>query len=713
MDNGNLAIMYDDIESLSEEQLARVESLTFKNSDLSSFNTDKLLLMTSLREMSIMDMKIDDVSFINKVTSDFHLIILGSEIDFSSLKNDHITAISFGDSRIHNAKKIESLTNLKSIGYSETFIDQEIDFSTFSGLESAAIADYHDSFADLVASLPDGLKSLSFGGTNIQNKDSSLLKKFTNLEELNLVGTYLTDIDFITSMQNLKRFSAPYAVVDLSPIRNLPNLEYINWDAYTELNVDQELVDYLDEKHVSHPTYHSDVRAKVEAIIDELELDNDDNNKTKLRKLATYLVEHTGTEMAYNRGLVPYGETSLDSLLYYHQGVCQHHMVAMYTISKMAGINDIYGVVGILHNEINTWDDYGTTTESYSLDMFEAHAWNIYFQDKKAFGIDAAQMNIGTGTVVNFDENFWKNPFKDSEYSLDYAAENYVDYNYLFSLRHEQIGGLLGQEMTYEFSNIDDLDIVNHIIYSVDANDNNATSICSKVLTNYTCRYVDSDNSGNMTSGDKIEIFKGDKPVDSFGLSVESWTEPAPEPWLGKMALSYLNYPNAPIENNTLTTKYYNSENPLAIVIKGKNFVENTYYGGSIKVYNDKFEMVHEQPVHLLGKDINSGTTIAVEYVMAPKPLSNSQMGTTDNMISLFINGMERNWAGFYIEEADDENESPTNGLESGDPNQDKNSSSQNVSNPKTADTTALTILSLASFMALSSVGIRLAQRRR
>ena len=209
-----------------------------------------------------------------------------------------------------------------------------------------------------------------------------------------------------------------------------------------------------------------------------------------------------------------------------------------------------------------------------------------------------------------FNENFWKNPFKDDDYGLDYAYNNYLDFNYYYSKRHEETDGILNQVQTFQFKSITGLDIKNHTIYEYDTSDTNASKLCAKVLDNYTCHYEDTDLNGKISTGDSITIKKGNTIVETFTISTSKWVKEI-EPILSGVTIEYENYPDKEIDGSTISTLYYNKENGLYLKLKGENYKENKEYTVNVQFASEDID--YKKAYTFTGKEINSGLKILFE----------------------------------------------------------------------------------------------------
>lgn len=651
MDDNSISLDIIDLPELDEEEYPKVKKVTFRYPFPNEETLNILQELSNLEEIYFEGIDIDDITFLNSITSthDIVLYFIQTTINFKNIDNDYITGLNIGNSVVKNFKDIENLTSLKSLGFSEMIGYQKLDYTKFPNLTNLVLTSYVDDFSELIDSIPN-VTSLSLSGTNIQNKDTKYLRKLTNLTSLSLNQTFITDIDFLEDLPNLEGLTLPWAVTDLSPIYNLHNLHLLSWDAYTELFVTEDLVNYLDSHNISHYDYDPNIKNTIDNIILGLDIDKNTDPKVALEKISRYIVENTYINYYNSTGsdLRTGNPSSLNLLINQHLGVCNHHTIALYTIAKEAGIDDIYGVSGILmkYTDIYTGNEFNNEID---YNFYEPHGWNIVNIDGVWYGIDAAQMNSG-GYVVDEDHfyaNFLKSPYKDDEYDYSYAISNYYDFNYFFYARHAESDGILTQVQTFEFKNIDGLDIRNHVIYNYNINDSNATNLCNKVLDNYDCTYYDTDNNGNISNGDKVVITKNNVEIDTFILNTSSYVAPI-KTHLGRASLEYANYPDE-VVNYYVNNYYFNEENPLKVKLKGENYDINQIYETKI-VFTDTEtnEIVYTNTLNITGAEINNGFYYLVDgSKVTPKQEKECSIDgcSPDYIITIYLNDEVREFS--------------------------------------------------------------------
>ena len=680
--DGTIQLYADDLTNLKAEEYSKVTSLTIKNEMPSENSIDILEQCHNIETIYISLVTNGNLSVLNDVTSTkgIRIYVLTSYMDFNNINNKDIIALNVANSVVENYKDVENLTNLEQIGVGETKGYEALDFTKFPNLTSLTLNTYIEDFNKLLTSIPN-VTSLSLSGSNIQNKDTIYLEKLTNLKELYLNQTYLTDIDFVEKLPNLEFFNMPWSIVDLSPIYKLTNLKTLHWEAYTELSVTKEFVDYLDSKGISHYDYNPKIKEQINNIVKELKITSETNPKEAMKKISYYIVENTEPDINY-LSTIPGTPSALDAIITYNKGVCYDHSIALYTIAKAAGIQDVYGVSGILYIYMNayTGQDDGN---AYGLG---AHAWNIIDYKGTIYSVDVAQMNDGTFEINEslFNENFWKNPFKDDDYDLDYAYNNYLDFNYYYSKRHEETDGILNQVQTFQFKSITGLDIKNHTIYEYDTSDTNASKLCAKVLDNYTCHYEDTDLNGKISTGDSITIKKGNTIVETFTISTSKWVKEI-EPILSGVTIEYENYPDKEIDGSTISTLYYNKENGLYLKLKGENYKENKEYTVNVQFASEDID--YKKAYTFTGKEINSGLKILFEgglLIPKEKPEEDLGFGTAQYIISIFVEDKERSYGLDYIIE--EEVETPKTEEPKEDEKEEKPLQTPTENNPNTSD---------------------------
>ena len=641
-DDGSIELYANDLVNLKEEEYDDVVQITFRTEMPDSANLDLLKTIPNIKDIYFSEIDIDDLTFLNDINSNFDisLYFACTTINFQNINNNKITSLNIGNSVVKNFSSIENLNSLKEFGFGETIGYEKLDYTKFPNLTSLTLCSYVDDFEELIDSIPN-VTSLSLAGSNIQNKDTNYLKKLSNLTNLNLNQTFLTDIDFVNDLPNLETLVLPWAVTDLSPVYNLKNLQSLNWEAYTELFVTQDLVNYLDEHNIWHYDYDSNINTKINDILMELEVDTSTNTEEALEKIVRYIIKNTGTDLSNANG----NSSNLDILINQNMGVCYQHSIALYTLAKVLGINDIYATSGINMSltDIYVGNEFNDTIDH---NFYVAHAWNIVNINGIWYGIDAAQMNQGNFEIDEelFKANFLKNPFKDDEYDINYANNNYYDFNYFFSARNLETDGILNQVQTFEFKDIFDLNIKNHVIYDYDVNDTNAANLCNKVLENYDCKYYDVDENDSISFGDKIIITKNNVEIDTFILSTESYVEPR-KLHLGRPKLEYTNYPDIEIYS-TVSTQYFNDGNPLEIKLLGENYDETTMYETKIEILNySNNEIIYTNTLNVNGKNINDGFSYSISSdTLIPKEQREcSEFGCeTDYLINIYVSDAKR-----------------------------------------------------------------------
>ena len=641
-DENSISLEANELPDLNEEEYSKVKEITIRTALPEQNTLDLLTQLTNLEAININNIDINDITFLNNITpnNEITLRFVRTTIDLKNINNEHITSLNIGNSVVKNFKDVENLTSLKELTFSEMVGYQKLDYTKFPNLNTLALTSYIDNFSELIDSIPN-VTSLSLAATNIQNKDTVYLKELTNLTYLNLNQTFLTDIDFVSSLPNLEELVLPWSVTDLSPIYNLHNLKKLDWEAYTELFVTNELVNYLDSHNINHFDYDPNIRTKINNIISELNINENTNPKVALEKITRYIVEHTGTDLNNITG----NSSVLDILINQHMGVCYHHSSAIYTIAKVLGIDDIYATSGIIMHltDIHTGNAFNDVIDH---NFYVAHGWNIINIDGVWYGLDAAQMNQGTFALDEelFNANFLKNPLKDDEYDYNYAMDNYYDFNYYFYARHAETDGILTQTQTFEFKDINGLNIKNHIIHDYDVNDTNATNLCNKVLDNYNCNYQDTDNNGSISNGDKVVITKNNVEVDTFTISTSSYVAPVKK-HLGKPSLEYANNPNEAIDY-IVNDYYFNKKNPLKVKLKGENYDNNETYETKIEIIDiETDKAIYTDTKNITGKNINDGFYHLVEgsKVLPKKEIECPSYGCQpDYLINISVNDEKR-----------------------------------------------------------------------
>lgn len=346
-----------------------------------------------------------DKTFFNNITSSkgISISVQWGSINFEGINNSNITSLYLSENKVYNFSNITNLNNLR-----ELLLDSVDGFSienlgSFNKLERIELSgqkiENYEDFFEIIKNV----KNLGLYSSNLQNSDIKYMKKLHFLEQLNLYGTYVTDINFLKDLQNIKIINLPLNVSDLSILYELPNLQEVSFDGITEMNVDNTLIEYFDSNNIEYPKkFDRNISNKINDIIDNLNFTEETTELDKIEKITEYVLKNMKCNEdeqweIYNReGYV--GKTTLDLDINYGYGVCHDYSILEYTLLKAAGI-DAYYVRG-----------YALMSESGNPG---SHAWNMVRIDENWYGIDSLWMDDDNGDPTSLEnKNFlWKKYF--------------------------------------------------------------------------------------------------------------------------------------------------------------------------------------------------------------------------------------------------------------------------------------------------------------
>ena len=321
-----------------------------------------------------------DKTFFNSLSStkDINITIQWGNINFEGINNSNITSLSIDESRVYNFFGLTNLTNLRELIVS--FVDgfSTIDFDKLEKLErilllGERIENYEEFFTKI-----RHVKELSLESCNLQNSDTSFLKKVTNLQNINLHGTYVSDIAFLKELSKLKAVTLPLGITNLEVLYDMPYLELISFDGYTETNIDNNLVNFFEENNISYPDFDRNIKNKVQTIIEEFNFAENTSEYEKIEKVTEYVLQNmeaNGEKLGEIKRSGASGQaTTLDLDINFGCGACHHYAILEYTLLKLVDI-DAYYVAGY--------------APSPGDNLPGPHAWNMVNFDENWYGIDA------------------------------------------------------------------------------------------------------------------------------------------------------------------------------------------------------------------------------------------------------------------------------------------------------------------------------------
>ena len=374
------------------EELSKIKTVTINDkNDLSNLN----LLNSCPNLTDIITTNLSDYSFINYLNKEnLSLTITNSTIDFSKLNSEKIKEIYIINSEVKNLNKLTKLSKLQTIFFQSVKGYETINYDELTSLENLSVTgqtikDYATFFEKI-----KNVKVLDISDSNFQNKDTIYIKNLTNLTTLNIEGTFVDKIEFLKDLPNLTKITLPYGVKDLSVLTELESLTNVYLDAYTELNLTNEMATSLNGKLPSG--INQNAKADIDKIIQSLNITDKMSERQKVEKVTKWVTDNITFEEGTSKG------TALDYVLANKKGVCYHYTILEYTILKELGIETYY-IEGFANN--------GTTTG--------AHAWLNIYVDNNWYAVDP------TWAKENWNNNFLKNVKNVNEFTKSHNTYVY------------------------------------------------------------------------------------------------------------------------------------------------------------------------------------------------------------------------------------------------------------------------------------------------
>ena len=341
-----------------------------------------------------------DKTFLNSIksTNGVSISIQWSDVDFAGVNNSNITTLYLSENTVYNFSSLINLTNLKTLVTDAVDGFYVIDFNKLSKLEDLRLTGQRiESYKDFFTKIKY-VKTLGLSNCNLQNSDTRYMKEASSIESLSLEGTFVSDITFLKNLPNLSGVSLPFGVDNLDVLYEMPYLNWVTFDAYTETNVDNNLVNFFESNNISYPNFDRGIKSKVEEIVKSFGFTKNTTEYEKIEKVTEYVLKNMKSNQdklnEINLSNKSGKETSLDLDINYGYGVCHYYSILEYTLLKKAGI-DAYYVSG------------------YAL--FEdgargSHAWNMVRVDGSWYGIDALWLDDDNNdpTTPQYKNSVWR-----------------------------------------------------------------------------------------------------------------------------------------------------------------------------------------------------------------------------------------------------------------------------------------------------------------
>ena len=291
-------------------------------------------------------------------------------IDLSGVNNPYVTSIFISECTVQNYGNIVKFGKLQTLSLDSVTGFGDADYRKLTRLTDLLLVaqriDDYRSFFQKTANV----RVLGLDFCNLQNKDTRYLVTYMKaLERISLAGTYVDDINFLKDLKKLKGVVLPSGVSELDILYEMPYLEDISFDAYTELFVDEDLMEFFDKNGIAYPRFDKDIRLKVEKIVGSLNITDKTPVSDRIETVTEYVLLHMEYE---NISAADYA-SALDMCISAGKGVCHDYAVFEYTLLKCVGV-DAYVVSG------------------YSVDTLGhhpgSHVWNEVCIDGKWYGVD-------------------------------------------------------------------------------------------------------------------------------------------------------------------------------------------------------------------------------------------------------------------------------------------------------------------------------------
>ena len=599
IDLNTLEEIKDDLEALSQVSNINVTSHFNNDNEKIIQQLDLVRLCPNIEYIYICANGLNlDKNFFNSLSStkEITISIQWGSVNFEGISNSNITTLYLSQNKIYNFQELENLVNLKELVTDAVDGFGIIDFEKLNNLESIRltgqrIEDYEEFFAKI-----KNVKILSLDCCNLQDSDTSYMKNITELQELNLNGTFVNDITFLKDLPKLKGVTLPLGISNLEVLYEMPYLDWVSFDGYTETNIDNNLVNFFEENNISYPNFDRNIKNKVNTIIESFNFTENTTEYEKIEKVTEYVLKNMKCDQGkLNEIISSEGEgkaTTLDFDINYGYGVCHWYSILEYTLLKLVGI-DAYYVEG-----------YAIFSEN---DSPGSHAWNMVRVDENWYGIDSLWIDDDNNdpTTPEYKNSIWR------RYYLKYTKiddlndwpqygdqEEYMDK--YFALYHRTFNN--PQDTITNTINVIEIDVTTY-----------------PVKTTYIQNYENLDLAGGI-----LTITYNDKTTDTISLTNEN--------------VHTNGFDNTKIGINTITVEYEGKTTTFDVQIISKQAVgievttlptKNQYIqnyeildlaGGILTItYNDKttdtISLTNEN-VHTNGFDNTKiGTnTITVEY---------------------------------------------------------------------------------------------------
>ena len=386
-----------------------------------------------------------------------------ADVNLEGVYAPSVNTIRFAYNSVKNASGVSGFTNLKELVLQ--YVD-EFDYSSLdklTKLENLGIVHCNTIDTTKLSNLPIKWLVIEYTGVtdydrlfacipniekmrlyvNMTNADTKNLKNMKNLSYFNIAGTYITDISFLKELPSIEELVLPTRLSDLSVLYELPNLNYVEFEGYTYMNVDQDLNNYFQAKGITFEFFNRwdgdnemkldyEIYEKLDSVIKSFGFTDKTTDIEKIDVVTEYvmdLIEYSW-DRSYNDDGIQI--SSMTRAFEYNVGICYDYALLEEALLTLVGV-DAYCVIGQAM-------DY-----DYEYDIVYSrggHAWNMVNVDGEWYVLDATWCD---------DNNDYPN-YKESPYYMKkddtgvtwqeyYNSDNKEQYEYaIFDLEHDSYG---------------------------------------------------------------------------------------------------------------------------------------------------------------------------------------------------------------------------------------------------------------------------------
>ena len=391
------------------EELANVHGVAVSAEKSDKKLEEAIMLMTKCPNIESIYICVDglklDKEFFNNLSSSryIYMSLQWCTVDLSGVKNSDINKLYLSVCTVEHYEEIVNIESLETLVLDSINGFCRAEYSKLKDLEYLGLNGHHiDDYQDFCKECSH-LEILSLECCNLRNSDTRYITAYMkDLENLNLYGTYVDDITFLKDLPYLSFIYLPCGVDKLDVLYELDDLECVSFDCYTELFVDDKLVQFWEENEIDYTKYEKDTRSKIDSLVASMNIPGNATDKEKIEKVTECVLLNMNCQMT---DVSQFAGTSLDACLKFKSGVCHDYSTLSYTLLKYVGV-DAYLIHG------------------YALDAFGSapgpHAWIEVCVDGEWNGIEPMWID-------NDDENPTTKKYKEQYWSLFYMRPTKVD----------------------------------------------------------------------------------------------------------------------------------------------------------------------------------------------------------------------------------------------------------------------------------------------